>query len=97
MNQAAINNALTADDLAATSRYAMVIEWSEEDQVFVVTVPDLPGRRTHGATRDEAARMGEEAVAMALASGARHGLAAPEPYFTALDDPTSAHVALRSA
>ena len=80
MNHATTESALTADDLVATRRYAMVIEWSEEDQVFVVTVPDLPGCRTHGATRDEAARMGEEAIATVLASRASHGIVArPSP------------------
>jgi len=34
--------------------YSMVIEWSDEDQVYIVTVPELPGCRTHGATYEEA-------------------------------------------
>jgi predicted RNase H-like HicB family nuclease len=89
MNRSATHsatNALTADDLAATRRYAMVIEWSEEDQAFVVTMPDIRGLRTHGATRDEAARMGEEATATWLASDAHWGVESPTPRFTALDD-----------
>ncbi len=90
MSRATTENALTADDLAATRRYAMVIEWSDEDEVFVVSVPDICGCRTHGATRDEAARMGEEAIATWLASDAKWGVASPEPRFTALDDALSA-------
>lgn len=31
-----------------TSRYRMLIEWSDEDQVFVVTLPEFPCNRTHG-------------------------------------------------
>ncbi len=88
---------LTAEEYAAAKPYAIVIEWSDEDGVFIATAPDIRGCRTHGATRDEAARMGEEAVAMVLASRASHGIAPPEPRFTALDDVVLDRPALRSA
>ncbi len=52
-------------------RYSMQIDWSDEDGAYVVTVPDLPGCMTHGATYREAALMGEEAIALWL-EGARH-------------------------
>ena len=42
--------------------YSMIIEWSEEDQAFIVTVPELLGCRTHGATYAEAARQGQDAL-----------------------------------
>ena len=88
---------LTAEEYAAAKPYAIVIEWSEEDGVYVATAPDIRGCRTHGATRDEAVRMGEEAIAMVLASRASHGIAAPEPRFTALEDGDLDRPALRSA
>src|SRR4051812_6815811 len=47
-------------------RYAMVIEWSDEDQLFLVSIPDFPGTHTHGRTRAEAAAMGEEVIALLL-------------------------------
>jgi predicted RNase H-like HicB family nuclease len=47
-------------------RYAMVIEWSDEDQLFLVSIPDFPGAHTHGRTRTEAAAMGEEVIALLL-------------------------------
>jgi antitoxin HicB len=47
-------------------RYAMVIEWSDEDQLFLVSIPDFPGAHTHGHTRVEAAAMGEEVIALLL-------------------------------
>jgi len=49
-------------------RYAMVIEWSDEDQLFLVSIPDFPGAHTHGRTRAEAAAMGEEVIALLLDS-----------------------------
>jgi predicted RNase H-like HicB family nuclease len=42
--------------------YSMLIEWSDEDGVFVVTVPELPGCMTHGATYEEAVREGQDAI-----------------------------------
>ena len=47
-------------------RYAIVIEWSDEDQLFLVSIPDFPGAHTHGRTRAEAAAMGEEIIALLL-------------------------------
>src|SRR5215207_9303932 len=43
---------VTDEDRAAASRYAAVIEWSDTDGVYVVTVPDIPNLHTHGATRE---------------------------------------------
>jgi predicted RNase H-like HicB family nuclease len=40
----------------------MLIQWSEEDQKYIVTVPELPGCTTHGNTYAEAARQAEEAI-----------------------------------
>ena len=42
--------------------YSMVIQWSIEDDVYIVTVPELPGCITHGATYQEAARQGQDAL-----------------------------------
>ena len=46
----------------AAPHYAIIIDWSDADQAFLVTVPDLPGCRTHGATYTEAARKGQDAI-----------------------------------
>ena len=56
---------------ATRPRYRMEIAWSDEDDAYLVAVPDLPGCVTHGATYAEAARMGEDAITAWLA-GARH-------------------------
>ena len=42
--------------------YSMVIEWSEEDQAYIVTAPELPGCRTHGATYELAVEQGQDAI-----------------------------------
>ncbi len=46
-----------------TLHYSMVIAWSDEDQAFIVTVPELPGCITHGPTYEDAVAMGHEAIA----------------------------------
>jgi predicted RNase H-like HicB family nuclease len=45
-----------------TPHYSMIIEWSDEDQAFIVTVPELPGCRTHGETYEKAVKQGKEAI-----------------------------------
>jgi len=55
---------LTTEQRDAVRRYALVIEWSDEDAVFLAVAPDLPGVVTHGRTRAEAAAMGEEGIAL---------------------------------
>ena len=41
-----------------TKHYSMNIQWSDEDQAYIVTVPELPGCKTHGATYEEAVKPG---------------------------------------
>lgn len=42
--------------------YSMIIQWSEEDNVYIVNVPELPGCETHGTTYLEAIRMAKELI-----------------------------------
>lgn len=57
-------------DIKAANLYRMVIEWSEEDEVFVVRVPALDGYVTqpmaHGETQAKAAAAGATALQLAL-------------------------------
>lgn len=46
-------------------RYSMVIRWSDEDRAFVVRLPefrDVYQPCTHGATYEDAARNGRDAI-----------------------------------
>jgi predicted RNase H-like HicB family nuclease len=47
-----------------TLKYAMVIQWSEEDQLYLVHFPNFPWQRfiTHGKTYQEAASNGQAAL-----------------------------------
>jgi predicted RNase H-like HicB family nuclease len=43
-------------------KYSMEIIWSDEDQAYIVTVPELPGCKTHGRTYEEAVQQGKDAI-----------------------------------
>jgi len=68
-----------SSELAEVRRYSLVIEWSDEDGLYVVTVPELPGCLTHGATHEAAVRQGEDAIATWLATARRFGDPIPPP------------------
>jgi putative transcriptional regulator len=81
-NRHAYDN-VSVDELAEARRYTMEIEWSPEDEVFVVSFPDAPGVMTHGATREEAAAMGEDAIITWLTALHDADLPVPPPTITA--------------
>ena len=45
-----------------TLRYSMLIRWSDEDRVYIVEVPELPGCKTHGTTYQEAVTQAQDAI-----------------------------------
>jgi antitoxin HicB len=63
--------------------YAMLIEWSDEDQAFLVTLPEWADRvntpTTHGATYEEAARNGQEALHDLMEIARERGQPLPQP------------------
>jgi antitoxin HicB len=64
-------------------QYSMVIEWSEADQTYVVSIPEFAGRVmmpcTDGATYEEAARSGQEVVETFLEIWQEEGKPIPPP------------------
>ena len=42
--------------------YSMVIQWDCRSNIFVVSVPELPGCVTHGKTYEEAIQQGKDAI-----------------------------------
>ena len=69
--------------MSERSRYSMLIQWSEEDQAYLVTLPEWEGRVfgpvTHGDTYEEAVRNGREAMAALIASAEKHSEPLPRP------------------
>ncbi len=62
-------------------RYSMLIRWSEEDQLYVVEVPELPGCKTHGNTYEEAVTRAQEAMDTWIYGHRMAGYSIPKPYF----------------
>jgi predicted RNase H-like HicB family nuclease len=60
-------------------RYSIVIEWSDEDQAFIATVPELPGCVTHGDTYEEALQQGQDAMESWIDSARAHDDPIPVP------------------
>jgi predicted RNase H-like HicB family nuclease len=62
------------------SRYSMLIQWSEEDQVYVVSFPEFgPYAKTHGATYALAAKSGQEVLELLTRPSRENGGRLPEP------------------
>lgn len=59
--------------------YSMLIQWDNEDRIFVVTVPELPGCMTHSRTYEEAARQGQDAIESWIMVAQEMGRTVPEP------------------
>ena len=57
----------------------MIVYWSEEDGVYVVDVPELPGCMAHGHTAAETVANTQEAIAFWLDTAKDLGRPIPEP------------------
>lgn len=60
-------------------RYEMIIYWSDEDEAFVVEVPELPGCMADGGTYQEAVANAEVIIAEWIETARELGRSVPEP------------------
>lgn len=58
-------------------RYSMLIEWSEEDQAYIVSFPEWEAHgligHTHGDTYDEGVKNGQDVLKMLVNSAREQG------------------------
>lgn len=59
--------------------YPIIIQWSDRDQTFMVTIPDLPGCMVDGPTPEEAAREAHIAMQLWLDVSYDNGDPIPKP------------------
>jgi antitoxin HicB len=61
--------------------YSIVIQWSDNDNAFLVHLPEFPSQHfvTHGATYDEALQNGLEVIELLVESYEEEGRALPKP------------------
>jgi len=60
-------------------RYSMLIQWSNTDNTYIVTVPELPGCKAHGDTYEEASKHGREVLEQLLEGSEKLEMPLPEP------------------
>jgi predicted RNase H-like HicB family nuclease len=61
------------------NQYLVEIVWSDDDEGFIATVPDLPGCSAWGQSREDAAREIEDAQAAWLEACVASGEPVPVP------------------
>lgn len=57
---------VTIEELNAARAFALVVEWYPEDEVYIVTAPDVPGWYYPNRSLTEAAELGQEGLAVWL-------------------------------
>ncbi len=61
------------------SKYSMIITWSEEDNSYIVSVPELPGCMADGKTQKEAIENANIIIQEWIDCAIADGEAVPEP------------------
>ena len=61
------------------SKYELVIYWSNEDNAFIVVVPELPGCMADGANYQEAVANAERVIGEWVETATELGRPIPEP------------------
>lgn len=73
--------------MSDTPHYSMLIQWSEEDQTYLVTLPEwverVLGPVSHGDTYEDAVQHGREALEALIASARKLNEPLPHPHTVA--------------
>ena len=59
-------------------KYEVILYWSNDDQVFIAEVPELPGCAAHGRSPDEALANSQEAIDLWLDTAKELGREIPQ-------------------
>lgn len=61
-------------------RYSMTIQWSDEDQTYIVSLPEWGDLlHTHGDSYEEAVKNGQELLKGLIEAHRQHGEPLPQP------------------
>lgn len=60
-------------------KYEIILNWSNEDQVFIAEVPELPGCMAHGDSEETALRNINDAMQFWIDTARELGRPVPEP------------------
>jgi antitoxin HicB len=63
-----------------STHYSIIIQWSDEDQTYIVSLPEWGDLvHTHGNTYEEALKNGQELLQGLIEARCQHGEALPAP------------------
>ena len=60
-------------------KYEVIIYWSDEDQVFIAELPELPGCMAHGESQELALKNAREAIQLWIDTANEFGEPVPVP------------------
>ena len=60
-------------------KYEIIMYWSDEDQVYIAEVPELPGCVAHGNTQEDALKNVKDAIILWIDTAKEFGDPIPEP------------------
>ena len=60
-------------------KYEVIIYWSDEDQVFIAELPELPGCMAHGESQELALKNAQEAIQIWIDTANEFGEPVPVP------------------
>lgn len=63
-------------------KYAMLLQWSEPDNCYIVSVPDLPGCMADGKTPKEAIENAQIIISEWIECAKEDGDPIPKPHFS---------------
>lgn len=61
------------------AKYSMIVSWSENDNCYIVSVPDLPGCMADGETPEKAVENAQVIIAEWIETARILGRAIPKP------------------
>ena len=64
----------------------MLIQWSDEDEAFIVTLPEFDDAKTHGETYEKAARQGRLLIESFIMWYGQDGKPLPEAHKFSMDE-----------
>ena len=66
------------------AKYSMIVSWSEDDNCYIVSVPDLPGCMADGETPQKAVENAQVIIAEWIETAQMLGREIPRPSFSAM-------------
>jgi predicted RNase H-like HicB family nuclease len=74
-----MHNSALPREAKAMYKYEIILYWSNEDQVFIAEVPELPGCVAHGNTKESTLTHANEAIQLWIDTAKEFGDHVPEP------------------